>query len=302
MDKAMKQMEKMLCNYREEVVKTLSEKYGFVLEEALLFLKVKEEEVEDKRGRPAKKTKKVVSKEQMVDAVVMECLTEPHENLKKDLSDGSVGLKETKSDVETKSDGKKKKVKQAVAVAVAVAVSDEKKAEKAAKEEAKAAKEQAKAAKEQEKAAKEQAKAAKEQEKAAKEQAKAAAKEQQTKGEKKPRAPKKNKADATETETTTEVVAVAVAVAVEKKEKVKKTKVGEFALKNQEPEKEKEKEKEKEEEEEDEHEEFEFEGIVYYKTPDNVLFDTKTLEQVGTWNEEENRIEPVEEEEEEDAE
>ena len=53
-----------------------------------------------------------------------------------------------------------------------------------------------------------------------------------------------------------------------------------------------------EEEEDEEHEEFEHEGKKYYRTPDNVVFDTETLEAIGTWNEKENRIDELEEEDE----
>jgi hypothetical protein len=61
-------------------------------------------------------------------------------------------------------------------------------------------------------------------------------------------------------------------------------------------------EEEEEEEEDEEHEEFEHKGKKYYRTPDNVVFDTETLEAIGTWNEKENRIDELEEEEEEEEE
>jgi len=277
----MKQMKKMLEGYRDEVVKELGEKYGFEVEEAMKYLKGKEETAdEEKRGRPAKKTKKVVSKEQMVDAVVMEGLAEPHDNLKKDLSDGSVGQKGEKEEEKSEEEVVKKKVKRVV--------SEDKEKTKADKEKAKAEKEKAKAEKEKAKAEKEKTKAEKE----------------KTKGEKKPRAPKKKTADAADA---AEVVVVAGAAgAAGAAVKNKKTEVGGFPLKIQEGKKQEAdanevKENpiaEDDEEEEDEHEEFEFQGTKYYRTPDNVVFDTETLEQIGTWNEEEKRIEPVEEDEE----
>ena len=259
----MKQMKKMLEGYRDEVVKELGEKYGFEVEEAMKYLKGKEETAgEEKRGRPAKKTKKVVSKEQMVDAVVMEGLAEPHDNLKKDLSDGSVGQKGEKEEEKSEEEVVKKKVKRVV--------SEDKEKTKADKEKAKAEKEKTKAEKE------------------------------KTKGEKKPRAPKKKTADAADAADAGAAGAAGAAV------KNKKTEVGGFPLKIQEGKKQEAdanevKENpiaEDDEEEEDEHEEFEFQGTKYYRTPDNVVFDTETLEQIGTWNEEEKRIEPVEEDEE----
>ena len=56
---------------------------------------------------------------------------------------------------------------------------------------------------------------------------------------------------------------------------------------------------EEEESEEIEVEKFEFEGKTYCKTKDNVVYDPETSEEVGMWNEEEEKLEYFEEEEEE---
>ena len=56
---------------------------------------------------------------------------------------------------------------------------------------------------------------------------------------------------------------------------------------------------EEEEEEEIEVEKFEFERKTYCKTKDNVVYDPETSEEVGMWNEEEEKLEYFEEEEEE---
>ena len=43
---------------------------------------------------------------------------------------------------------------------------------------------------------------------------------------------------------------------------------------------------------------FEFEGRIYLRSGDDVLYDIKTQEPVGMWNEEENCIDEIEEDEE----
>ncbi len=129
------------------------------------------------------------------------------------------------------------------------------------------------------------------------------------KKEKKPRAPKKKKeeevkADAPagsaspqEEEVKADAPAGPAGPASPQEEEVKadnKVYVGGFPLKDQfQP-----KAPTEEEEEDEEHEEFEHEGKKYYRTPDNVVFDTETLEAIGTWNEKENRIDELEEEDE----
>ena len=120
-----------------------------------------------------------------------------------------------------------------------------------------------------------------------KEEVKADAPEGEKK-EKKPRAPKKKKEE------------VKADAPVEENKADNKVYVGGFPLKDEFQPKPKLPEPPVEEEEDEEHEEFEHEGKKYYRTPDNVVFDTETLEAIGTWNEKENRIDELEEDEEED--
>ena len=120
MEKVTKQMQKMLMNYRTELVNELSGKYGFVCEEALAYLASKEPMEEEKRGRPAKKVKTLVTKEQEVDAVIMEMLedsdplglaTKKSENAASEKSEGTTGEEKEKKKAEkkAKADAKEKK-------------------------------------------------------------------------------------------------------------------------------------------------------------------------------------------------
>ena len=105
MEKVTKQMQKMLTNYRTELVNELSGKYGFGCEEALAYLASKEPVEEEKRGRPAKKVKTLVTKEQEVDAVIMEMLEDSDplalaakqsENVASEKSEGTTGEEKEK--------------------------------------------------------------------------------------------------------------------------------------------------------------------------------------------------------------
>ena len=116
MEKVTKQMQKMLTNYRAELVKELSGKYGFGCEEALAYLASKEQVEEEKRGRPAKKVKTLVTKEQEVDAVIMEILedsdplglaTKKSENAASENSEGE-GEEKEKADAKEKKEAEKK--------------------------------------------------------------------------------------------------------------------------------------------------------------------------------------------------
>ena len=274
MEKAQSQMKKVLMFYREEVVKELAGKYGFEVEEALVHLKSKETVGEEKRGRPVKKLKELVTKEQEVDAVVMEMLADPLESTEK------------KSPLDT------------------VAEKTEKKPRAPKKKKAEA-----------------QQPEAQQPEAPAEVQAEAPAEAQAEKTEKKPRAPKKKKAEAPATE-----AAPAEAAPAEKTEKKpraankkkaeapgadavtkpqetaveKKTHLGGFLFKTQET-KEAVNAEVEEDEEADEYDEFEFEGKSYYRTTDNVVFDKETSRGLGTWNEEKKRIDfEVDDEEEEE--
>ena len=77
----MKSIKKNMETYLSEEVKRLSEKYGFVHEEAMEYLRsdgvescVLDEKKKEKRGRPEKKSKKVVSKGEMVDDKIIEIM------------------------------------------------------------------------------------------------------------------------------------------------------------------------------------------------------------------------------------
>ena len=143
-------------------------------------------------------------------------------------------------------------------------------AEKLAKEEAKAALEQEKAAKEQAKAALEAEKVAKkaalEAEKAAKEQAKAAAlaAKEEAKASKKTT----TKAASASAPVVPAVVVAAPVVEVAKEEERAKVKVAEFT----------------------------FEGVVYWKSTDNLMYDPATKEVKGIWSETEKKMLPAPEE------
>ena len=63
-----KQMEKVMKNYGEEVVRKLSTKYKFDYEEGMKA--IEEEDEEMNRGRPTKTVKKVVNKVEMVEDVI----------------------------------------------------------------------------------------------------------------------------------------------------------------------------------------------------------------------------------------
>ena len=104
--------------------------------------------------------------------------------------------------------------------------------------------------------------------------------ETQEKGEAKAKkeAEKQEKAEATTKKKESEPPAKA-------ETKTKKKEVGGFAFKEQPAEKPVAIEEE-EEDEGEEYELFEFGGTNYYRTPDNVVFDTKTSVQLGVWNEE----------------
>jgi hypothetical protein len=78
-----------------------------------------------------------------------------------------------------------------------------------------------------------------------------------------------------------------------KEEEAKKAKEEE-AKKAKEEEKEEEYEEEKEEEVNIEVKKFEYEGKMYLRASDNVLYDIKSQEPVGMWNEEENCIDEIE--------
>ena len=277
MEKTIKQMQKMLTNYRTELVKELSGKYGFGWEEALAYLVSKEPVEEEKRGRPAKKVKTLVTKEQEVDAVIMEMLEDSDPLTKKSES-------ESKSNDGEKLDAKAKKETE----------KQEKADAKAKKEAEKQEKADAKAKKETEKQEKADAKAKKETEKQEKADAKAKKEtEKQEKAEKQEKKePKAKKADAVVTITENSPKTVTP---------VKKNHVGGFPFKNQATEPaEAVTSKDEEDEEADEYEEIEFEGKSYFRTTDNVVFDKETERGVGTWNEETKQIDFEEEEEEEE--
>ena len=79
MEKTMKQMQKVLKTYGEEVVRKLSEKYKFDYEEAAEYV-LKDEETKT-RGRPEKKVKRVVNKdkddaEAMIETLIAEVVAE----------------------------------------------------------------------------------------------------------------------------------------------------------------------------------------------------------------------------------
>ena len=291
MEKTIKQMQKMLTNYRTELVKELSGKYGFGWEEALAYLVSKEPVEEEKRGRPAKKVKTLVTKEQEVDAVIMEMLEDSDPLTKKSES-------ESKSNDGEKLDAKAKKEtekqEKADAKAKKEAEKQEKADAKAKKETEKQEKADAKAKKETEKQEKADAKAKKETEKQEKADAKAKKEtEKQEKAEKQEKKePKAKKADAVVTITENSPKTVTP---------VKKNHVGGFPFKNQATEPaEAVTSKDEEDEEADEYEEIEFEGKSYFRTTDNVVFDKETERGVGTWNEETKQIDFEEEEEEEE--
>jgi len=297
MEKVTKQMQKMLMNYRTELVNELSGKYGFVCEEALAYLASKEPMEEEKRGRPAKKVKTLVTKEQEVDAVIMEMLedsdplglaTKKSENA---ASENSEGEGEEKADAKEKKEAEKKAKADA---------KEKKEAEKKAKADAKEKKEA-------EKKEKADAKEKKEAEK----KAKADAKEKKEAEKKEKKEPKEKKADAKEKKEPKEKKAEAVVTTItENSPKTvtpeTKTHVGGFPFKNQNQETTKPAaeagavtSKDEEDEEADEYEELEFEGKSYFRTTDNVVFDKETERGVGTWNEETKKIDFEEDEEEE---
>src|SRR6056300_1163546 len=119
MEKVTKQIQKTLTNYRVELVKELSGKYGFGCEEALAYLASKEPVEEEKRGRPAKKVKTLVTKEQEVDAVIIEMLEDSDplvlaakksENAASEKSEDEGGEKEKKeAEKKAKAEDKEKK-------------------------------------------------------------------------------------------------------------------------------------------------------------------------------------------------
>ena len=144
MEKTIKQMQKMLTNYRTELVKELSGKYGFGWEEALAYLVSKEPVEEEKRGRPAKKVKTLVTKEQEVDAVIMEMLEDSDPLTKKSESesksnDGENSDAKAKNETEKqeKADAKAKKEAEKQEKADAKAKKETEKQEKAEKQEKK---------------------------------------------------------------------------------------------------------------------------------------------------------------------
>ena len=252
-----------------------------------------------KRGRPKKtsKTVEVASTEDLFAtlisevkaasprpaAQVQECAT--MSDLSGSESDGEGSKRSSKKSA--KSEGEKAEKKAA------------KEQEKAAKEQEKAAKEQekktakeaAEAAKEQEKAAKEQEKAAKEQEKKASKEAALAAKEQEKKAAKEAAlAAKAAEKTAKDQEKAAAVAAKAAEKASEKASKEQEKKAGTKSS------------KEDPVEEAVSVKKFKFGSKEYLRTVDNVLYDEKTQECMGVFNEELQTIEECELEEESDDE
>ena len=261
MEKVTKQMQKMLTNYRTELVNELSGKYGFGCEEALAYLASKEPVEEEKRGRPAKKVKTLVTKEHEVDAVIMEMLEDSDplalaakqsENVASEKSEGTTGEEKEKKNAKEKKEAEKK---------VKAEEKEKKEAEKKAKADAKEKKE-------------------------AEKKVKADAKEKKE--------PKEKKAEAvvtTITENSPKTVTPEAKTHVGGfpfKNQNQATEPAEAVTS-----------KAEEDEEADEYEELEFEGKSYFRTTDNVVFDKETERGVGTWNEETKKIDFEEDEEEE---
>jgi len=285
MEKALKQMEKVMMVTVEAVVTKLAEKYGFEVEAGMACIKVEGEEKkkkkEEKRGRPGKKEKAIVTKEQVVDEVIMAVLMAEEEKGGVDTATAEVvvAVENGKDKVNPKEAEKKAKAEE----------KEKKEAEKKAKAEEKEKKEAEKKAKAEEKEKKEAEKKAKADAKEKKEAEKKAKAEEKEKKE----AEKKAKADAKENkETETETKADAAVVVVVPLT-TNKTHVGEFPLKDN-----FQKNEVKENDELEDHVEVEFEGKKYFKTNDNVVFDTESLDAIGEWNTETNVVEFYEEEEE----
>ena len=286
MEKAQSQMKKVLMFYREEVVKELAGKYGFVEAEALAYLKSKEEKVEEKRGRPVKKAKTLVTKEQEVDAVVMEMLADPLEAV------AVAEASEVKEAVtEKKVRAPKKKKADAPVESEASSSSD---AEETAKSEKKVRVPKKKKADAPAEANEVAAKPA-----PAPEPVKEAPKETavenkthvggfplktQTQEKKKPAA-----LFVTKEATKEEVIKEAAAKEAAAKEAAAKEAAAAAATKE-------------DDDEGEDYEEFEFEGKTYLRTTDNVVFDKETERGVGHWNEEEKQIDFEEESEDEEEE
>ena len=256
MESTKKQMLKLMKGYGEGVVKSVCEAYALNYEEVLKKVMGEEEEV--KRGRPAKKAKRVVNKELVVeDVIVKGLMAEVAEEEK-----AEVVAEEEKAEV----------------------VAEEEKAEeKPVKEKKKAApKKQAEAegSGEEEKPVKEKKKRAPKKKEA---EAEGSGDEEKPVKEKKKRAPKKKQAEAEGSgeevkpaEEPKTIGGFAMKTAEEMKPKIKDIAVKASPAK--------EVEEEELEEEETITEEIEYNEYTYLVTDDSVVYDAETREAVGTWD------------------
>ena len=248
------------------------------------------EKTEKKRGRPKKEQKvvEVSATEDLFATLYSQAQAASPRNTKEeeDVSDLS---SESGSEVSSAAGGSKKSSEEKAAKAEKKAAKEAEKlakeAEKAAKAEAKAAKEAEKLAKEQEKIAKEQEKIAKEQEKLVKEQEKLAAKvaDKAAKEAAKAAAKEEKKAAAKQAKADKKVEKK-----VEKVEKVEK-KV-EVVVADSESDS----DSDSDEEPEVSVVVFEHGGKKYLRSSENVLYDEKTQDVVGMWNESTGKIEECE--------